>query len=129
MESTKALLSFSEEQTKKIAHDFAKKLDFPAIICLYGNLGSGKTTFTKGLGEALGIAGRDIKSPTYTFVREYRLPKLHFYHFDWYRLKGEDGLMAHDLDEIFQKKNACIVIEWPERFEKNFTSQTFRDIF
>lgn len=117
MKSTETLLSSSEAQTKKIAQAFAKKLTFPAVICLYGNLGSGKTTFTKGLGTAFGIFEREIKSPTYTFVREYRLPQLHFYHFDCYRLQPKDTMMEQEVREILQKQNVCVVIEWPQSIE------------
>lgn len=117
MKSTKELLSLSEEQTKDIAYEFAKKLTFPVVICLYGNLGSGKTTFTKGLGKAFGMNERDIKSPTYTFVREYHLPKIHLYHFDCYRLAERDVMMEQEMREILQKPNVCIVIEWAERVE------------
>lgn len=111
----KPIDSQSEEQTKAIARELGKKVKIPAIIGLYGELGSGKTVFTKGFAEGLGIAEKNIKSPTYTFVREYRHGRIRFYHFDFYRISELDDLMAHELREIFQKKDVCIIIEWPER--------------
>lgn len=109
--------SYSAEQTKQFAASIAASLASPAIMCLYGELGSGKTVFTKGFAAGLGISEKQIKSPTYTFLREYHQGRLHFYHFDFYRLEHIDDLMAHDLAEIFQKKNIRVVIEWAERVE------------
>lgn len=108
-------ISNSETETRRFAADFAGKLKAPALICLYGNLGSGKTVFTKGIAAALGIPENQIKSPTYTLVREYKHGKTHFYHFDFYRIEQPDDLMSQDLAEIFAQKNAFIVVEWPER--------------
>jgi tRNA threonylcarbamoyladenosine biosynthesis protein TsaE len=68
----KTIISFSEKETKEFAQKIAKKLHLPAIICLYGNLGSGKTTFTKGLGAALGIPEKKI-SPLCQFMKELHL--------------------------------------------------------
>jgi tRNA threonylcarbamoyladenosine biosynthesis protein TsaE len=63
----------------------------------------------------LGINGKQIKSPTYTFVREYKTGKKKLYHFDFYRVESADDLMAESLREIFDDKNAIILIEWPDR--------------
>lgn len=112
------VISTSEAETIEIAKKLAKKLKLPAIILLYGDLGSGKTVFTRGLGVAMGIPQKQIKSPTYTFVREHRTSKIHFYHFDFYRIEDLDDLMAQDLKEIFAQKNSFIVIEWAERLKK-----------
>jgi tRNA threonylcarbamoyladenosine biosynthesis protein TsaE len=112
------LLSKSEKQTREIASKLAKSAKTPALFCLYGNLGSGKTVFAKGFAEGLGIPAREIKSPTYTFVREYRHGKIHFFHFDFYRIEGTDDLMAGELSEIFALKNAMILVEWPEHVEQ-----------
>lgn len=111
------LKSSSEQQTKKIAKKMAKKLKTPAFVCLYGDLGSGKTVFAKGFAEGLGIPAKQIKSPTFTFVRSYKMGRRHFYHFDFYRIESIDDLLANDLHEIFHQKNAYFVIEWAERIE------------
>lgn len=120
----------SAEETKRFAEELASKITFPAVICLYGDLGSGKTTFTKGFAKALGCMEKDIKSPTYTFVRSYTLrksstdsksenqgfsPIVMLHHFDFYRIHEPDELLIHDIEEIFHQKNAVVIIEWPER--------------
>lgn len=113
--------SSSEEQTKALGQELASSLKEAICICLYGDLGSGKTVFTKGLALGLGISENKIKSPTYTLMRSYQLPATnfgkgaHFYHYDFYRVEAVDELMAHDLEEILTQKNAIVVIEWPER--------------
>lgn len=107
-------LSHSEEETRRIARDLGSGVKAPAFICLIGNLGSGKTVFAKGLAEAFGIHRDKIKSPTYTFVRQYRAGKIDFYHFDFYRIEAADDLMKRDLEEIFARKNAVIVMEWAD---------------
>ncbi len=116
--------SKSPSATKKIAAALAKKQQQKAVICLYGDLGSGKTTFVKGFAAELGLKENQIKSPTYTLVRSYKLadsPKMaaqKLHHFDFYRITEPDDLLAADLHEIFSEKNALILIEWPERIKK-----------
>lgn len=110
-------LSLSEEQTKQIGQKIAQKILAPSLICLYGDMGSGKTTFTKGFAQALGIPQKNIKSPTYTFVRVLKKEKFSFYHYDFYRIENIDPLLALELQEIFEKKNTYILIEWPERIQ------------
>ncbi len=107
--------SKSAEETKKWAESIAKKATPPVVICLYGNLGSGKTTFTKGFARALGCIEQDIKSPTYTFVRTYKVKNATLHHFDFYRIEELDDLMEQELKELFEKQDVIILIEWPER--------------
>jgi tRNA threonylcarbamoyladenosine biosynthesis protein TsaE len=108
-------LSGSEKETMALAAAIASVPGQTGIICLSGGLGSGKTVFAKGFASALGINEKKIKSPTYTFVREYKLGKKRLYHFDFYRIESADDLMAENLREIFDDRNAIILIEWPER--------------
>ena len=112
------IISTSEQETIAIGKTMAGKAKPPFVLCLYGDLGSGKTVFCKGFAAGLGIPAKSIKSPTYTLMRKYPLKKNHLYHFDFYRINEADDLLAHDLEEIFAQKNAYIVIEWPERVEK-----------
>jgi len=82
-------------------------------LFLSGGLGAGKTTLVRGLLRALGVAGR-VKSPTYPLVELYRLSRLNFYHFDFYRFKNEAEWQDSGFREYFNAQSACVV-EWPER--------------
>ena len=83
------------------------------VLYLSGDLGSGKTTLARGLICALGHAGR-VKSPSYTLVEDYELPRLHLYHFDFYRFKDKKEWVSSGFREYFGPDALCIV-EWPER--------------
>jgi tRNA threonylcarbamoyladenosine biosynthesis protein TsaE len=83
------------------------------VLHLRGDLGTGKTTQVRGLLRALGYAGR-VKSPTYTLVEPYSLSSLHFYHFDFYRLKDRSEWTHAGFREYFNAQSMCVV-EWPER--------------
>jgi tRNA threonylcarbamoyladenosine biosynthesis protein TsaE len=83
------------------------------VLYLSGDLGSGKTTLTRGLICALGHAGR-VKSPSYTLVEDYELPRLHLYHFDFYRFRDKKEWVSSGFREYFGPDALCIV-EWPER--------------
>jgi tRNA threonylcarbamoyladenosine biosynthesis protein TsaE len=104
----------SEVETKELAQKFAQRLTGGEVICLIGELGSGKTTFVQGLAEGLGIT-LPIISPTFTFVREYfgRLP---LFHVDAYRL---NGLAADEVQRQiglweYIERGGVVVIEWAD---------------
>ena len=105
----KQIKARNEEETKIIAATLAKLLEPGVTILLEGNLGAGKTTFTKGLAEGLGIT-KVIKSPTYTIIREYLEGRLPLYHMDVYRLE-ETGGTDLGLEEYFEGEGVSIV-EW-----------------
>lgn len=101
--------SHNENETKALAALIAKYLKPNMTILLEGQLGAGKTTFTKGIAEALGIK-RVIKSPTYTLIKEYTDGRLPLYHMDLYRMEdAEDEELG--LDEYFYGGGVAIV-EW-----------------
>jgi tRNA threonylcarbamoyladenosine biosynthesis protein TsaE len=93
--------------------------DGARILCLYGDLGSGKTTFTQGFAQGLGIGAR-LLSPTFIIVRRYDIPDTSgfLYHMDLYRLNTEQQLQDVGLAEIFTENHSCVVIEWAEKLGK-----------
>lgn len=97
------------EDTDALAARIAEKLKGGEVILLNGNLGAGKTTFTKGLAKALGV-DEVVTSPTFTFMKEYH-GRLDLYHFDMYRVEDEDGLYELGLNEYLYMRGVC-VIEW-----------------
>lgn len=107
---TFSLHTSSPEETASFAYALARKLSIGDVITLNGDLGAGKTTFTKGLAKGLGIK-RNVNSPTFTIIKEYtgRLP---LHHMDLYRLDhGEEDL---GLEEYFEGQGVT-VIEWADR--------------
>ena len=108
----KKYYSNSADDTEKIAAEFAKTLSCGAVVCLYGEMGVGKTVFTNGLCRALG-ACEYATSPTFTVVNEYDGEAFPVYHFDMYRIEDEDELIEIGFDEYLNDGGICI-IEWPE---------------
>ncbi|MGX7024879.1 tRNA (adenosine(37)-N6)-threonylcarbamoyltransferase complex ATPase subunit type 1 TsaE [Vagococcus hydrophili] len=98
----------NEAETQKLAFDLATLSTSGDIYLLTGDLGAGKTTFTKGFAKGLGIE-QMIKSPTYTLIREYDTGRLPLYHMDVYRLT--EGATDLGLDEYLEGDGVC-VIEW-----------------
>ena len=97
------------EETIEYGYKIGKLLETGDCILLAGDLGAGKTTFTKGIGKALGVT-RVINSPTFTIVKEYH-GDLDLYHLDLYRLDGLGN--DFDLEEYFSK-DGVVVCEWPD---------------
>ena len=83
------------------------------VVTLQGELGTGKTTFVRGLLRARGIRGA-VKSPTYTLVEHYRISSLYFYHFDFYRFTNPNEWDSAGMSDYFRDDAVCLV-EWPER--------------
>ena len=115
MESvTTEIVSTSEEQTLSIARDLAQSLRLPAHILLHGDLGAGKTLFTKGLAEGFGLEDRDeVSSPTFTLINQY-LGRVKIYHIDLYRIET-GALTGLGLEEIFSEPGVAVIVEWAER--------------
>jgi tRNA threonylcarbamoyladenosine biosynthesis protein TsaE len=130
------LLSKNEDETKDIGRKIGKKLKRGDVICLYGELGSGKTTMVKGLASVFGIDERDITSASFTIIAEYD-GEVPFYHMDLYRVTSEE-VPELGLQEYFGG-NGISVIEWAERAEGelpethikvslNYTDDNIREI-
>ena len=106
--------TYSQDETEKIGYDTAIKALPGQIYCLSGDLGVGKTVFTKGFARGLGI-DEHITSPTFTIINEYegRLP---LYHFDVYRVADPEEMDYIGCDEYFFGNGVCL-IEWAELIE------------
>ncbi len=104
-------ISSSYEETQKIAADFAKTLKEGDVLCMYGDLGVGKTAFVQGLAKGLGI-NEPITSPTFTIVNEYSGDK-QLYHFDVYRIADSDEMYEIGYEE-YVYGDGISVIEWPQ---------------
>lgn len=111
----------SVEETWALARTLAAELRPGDIVCLEGDLGAGKTTFTQGLAAALGVTGR-VTSPTFCIVQEHPAadsarspdcPTL-LVHMDLYRLHDEDDVLAIGWED-YLSRGAVLVVEWPER--------------
>jgi tRNA threonylcarbamoyladenosine biosynthesis protein TsaE len=107
------IVSHNPEETILIAARFARNLKAGDIVFLKGDLGAGKTTFTKGLAQAFQVKKTEVNSPTFIIMNYYE-GKLPIYHFDFYRLNNESEISTVDMEEYFYGQGVS-VIEWPER--------------
>src|ERR1700682_5419161 len=114
---TEEVITHSAEETTRWGREFAKRLKVPVLVLLTGELGSGKTTLTKGIVAGLGAAGEDeVTSPTFTLVHVYGAagaPKV--YHADLYRIENFHDFETLGLEDAFAKP-AVVILEWSERF-------------
>jgi tRNA threonylcarbamoyladenosine biosynthesis protein TsaE len=114
-------ISNSASETEAIGRQFAKQLDAGSILALKGELGSGKTQFTKGL-----VAGLEssvpVTSPTFTIIHEYPGGHLPVYHFDFFRLENRESVAQLGLDDYFFG-DGISVIEWADRFPESIPEQ------
>ena len=106
------------KQTKKLAQAFAKLLVGGEVILLNGDLGAGKTTFTKFVLQALGVKD-NITSPTFTLMHEYKTKKFNIYHFDMYRLPDANEATALGFEEYLysEDKSNIVFVEWAENIK------------
>jgi len=108
------MISTSEDETFKAGQELAASMPPPSHILLYGDLGAGKTAFARGLAAGFGLEDPDeVSSPTFTLINQYH-GRVKIYHIDLYRI--ETGrLEGLGLDEIFDDRNAAVIVEWAER--------------
>ncbi len=106
------IISHSSEETRRVGMEFGQQLKPNSVVCFYGDLGAGKTTFIKGMAAGvLGTSGEEINSPTFTYLNIYNSS---FYHFDLYRLRDADEFLSMGFDEMFDAGGICC-IEWAEK--------------
>lgn len=107
-------ISHSAHNTQSFAHSLGLALPINSIVCLFGDLAAGKTTFIKGLAQgAAEIDPLEVQSPTFTYLHIYEGKKT-IYHFDLYRLRDIDEFLSMGFDEYFEAGGICC-IEWSER--------------
>ncbi len=106
--------SCSADETKAYAEKFAKSLKAGDVLCMYGDLGAGKTAFVQGLAKGLQV-GSYVNSPTFTIVNEYE-GTLPLYHFDVYRIADSEEMFDIGFDEYIDGYGVS-VIEWAELIE------------
>ena len=105
-------ITHSPRQTEAVGEALAKQLQPGTTLAYRGDLGAGKTAFTRGLAKGLG-AGEPVTSPTYTIVNEYLSGRLPLFHFDMYRLSCADDLWDIGWEDYLERGGVCAV-EWSE---------------
>ena len=117
------LQSRSEIETKEIGRKIGKGLKCGDVVCLYGELGSGKTTLVKGIASVIGIDERDITSPSFTIISEHK-GKVPFYHIDFYRV-SHDRVAELGLEEYIGR-DGISVLEWAERADREIPDESIK---
>lgn len=112
----------SPEQTEAVAQNIAQQLKPGMVIAYEGDLGAGKTAFTRGLAKGLGAADR-VTSPTFTIVNEYLSGRLPLFHFDMYRLGSADELWDIGWEDYLLRGGVCAV-EWSENIREALEADT-----
>ena len=113
----KEFITSSEEETENIGKTLAMSLSKGDSVLLRGNLGAGKTVFSRGFARGLGIT-EPVSSPSYTIVQEYELPDGgRLYHLDLYRISGVNAALAFGVDEFLDDPQGISLIEWPDRID------------
>lgn len=123
-----SILSRSSKETLAIGKKFGRALKGGEVVSLYGNLGSGKTTFTKGFAKGFGVK-KNINSPTFVIFSNHKIPgkkNNFFYHFDLYRIKNNRELEELGFAEIVNDPKNIVVIEWAEKAKKILPKKTIK---
>ena len=117
--------SESEAETVRLGERFAKELlDYRTVVALRGELGAGKTHFTKGIAIACGLDERELTSPTFALLNTYeaRHPMsgepFQLHHLDCYRFEKPRELLALGVEDYFFAESGATIVEWPERIEE-----------
>ena len=110
------------EQMESLAEELAGSIQSPQMWALSGTLGAGKTHFSKGFARGLGYIG-DVTSPTFSLVQEYHGGRFPIFHFDWYRLKSAEEVLAIGWDEYLDRQG-ILLVEWADLFPELWPSAT-----
>lgn len=105
----------SAAETEKIGFLLGESISQPQVVAMFGELGAGKTAFTRGFAKGMGI-DCDVSSPTFALVNEYRGKDRTLYHFDMYRISGWDDLYSTGYFDYLDE-GAVLIIEWSENIE------------
>lgn len=117
------IITKSEQETENFAKEIGKRLKGNEIIALYGDLGVGKTAFTRGIASYFGIKNV-VTSPTFTLVNEYSASEFKIYHFDMYRIKNLEDLESTGFFDYMYK--GVFIIEWSENIENYLPEGTIK---
>ena len=109
------ITTHSADETQALGQKLASRLAPGDVIAYFGDLGAGKTAFTRGLAQGLGITDT-VTSPTYTIVNEYLSGRIPLFHFDMYRLSSSDELFDIGWEDYLSRGGVCAV-EWSENVE------------
>lgn len=109
------ITTHSADETQALGKKLAESLRPGDVIAYFGDLGAGKTAFTRGIAEGLGVS-EQVTSPTYTIVNEYLSGRLPLFHFDMYRLGSSDELFDIGWEDYLARGGVCAV-EWSENVE------------
>ena len=121
------ITTHSADETQALGQKLASRLAPGDVIAYFGDLGAGKTAFTRGLAQGLGITD-PVTSPTYTIVNEYLSGRIPLFHFDMYRLSSSDELFDIGWEDYLSRGGVCAV-EWSERVSDALPEDTiFVDI-
>jgi tRNA threonylcarbamoyladenosine biosynthesis protein TsaE len=122
---SKRIISNSEEETKKFGYELGMMLKPNSIVCFFGDLGAGKTTFIKGVAAAVSDCHpEEVNSPTYVYLNIYA-GRQTLYHFDLYRLRDVDEFLGMGFDEYLFARGICC-LEWSERIQSLIPDASIR---
>lgn len=117
-------ISVNSADTMRLGRLLGQKLAGGEVLELRSDLGGGKTTFVKGLASGLKVS-EDVSSPTFTIQQIYKAKDLSIYHYDFYRLQDDPGLVAEQLAENLNEANAVIIVEWAKPVKHLLPKQRF----
>ena len=115
----------SVKETQNLARKLARNINPGATISLIGDLGAGKTTFTKGFARQMGIKDH-VTSPTFKLISEYQGKKYKLNHIDAYRMNGPEDFLNIGGEEYLLSKNSITIIEWGDLLNDILPSKTIR---